>query len=89
MLGLVRVVSLDPQLLGRNHQVVAYGYDLTGSSLVIRIYDPNWPGDDTVTISLDISDAGGAAAPVWSKQDAGLVCFFRAPYTPADPVAFR
>jgi hypothetical protein len=89
MLGLVRVVNLDPKLLGHNHQVVAYGYDLNGSALTIRIYDPNWPGDETVTISLDIEDERGAAIPTWSKPDAELFCFFRAPYTPADPVAFR
>jgi hypothetical protein len=89
MLGLVRVVSLDPQLLGHNHQVVAWGYDLDGSALSLRIYDPNWPGDDTITISLDISDERGAASPTWSKPDAPLFCFFRAPYTPADPTAFR
>lgn len=89
MLGLVRVVSVDPQLLGHNHQVVAYGYDLDGSALTIRIYDPNWPGDATVTIRLDISDPKGAAAATWSKPDAPLFCFFRAPWTAADPVAFR
>lgn len=89
MIGLVRVVSLDPQLLGHNHQVVAYGYDLAGTALSIRIYDPNWPDDDTITISLDISDERGSAAPTWSKTDAGLFCFFRAPYTPAEPIAFR
>jgi hypothetical protein len=89
MLGLVRVVGLDPKLLGHNHQVVAYGYDLDGTRLTIRIYDPNWPGDDTVTISLDIADERGAVTPTWSKPDAKLACFFRAPYTAADPVAFR
>lgn len=89
MLGLVRVVSLDPKLLGHNHQVVAYGYDLNGSALTIRVYDPNWPGDDTVTITLDTADERGGAMPAWSKPDAQLYCFFRAPYEPADPVAFR
>ena len=89
MLGLVRLVSLDPQLLGHNHQVVAYGYDLNGSALTIRVYDPNWPGDDTVTITLDTADERGSAAPTWSKSDAPLFCFFHAPYEPADPVAFR
>jgi len=89
MLGLVRVVDVDPNKLGHNHQVVAYGYDLDGTSLRIRIYDPNWPRDDTVTISLDISDERGAATPTWSKPDAALMCFFRAPYAPADPVVFR
>ena len=89
MLGLVRVVGLDPQLLGRNHQVVAYGYDLDGSQLVIRICDPNWPGDDTITIALDLSREREAAAAVWSKPDASLACFFRIPYTPTDPIVFR
>jgi hypothetical protein len=89
MVGLVRVVDADPKKLGRNHQVVAYGYDLEGSALTIRIYDPNWPRDPDVTISLDLADERGAAMPTWSKPDAGLFCFFRTPYAPADPVVFR
>ena len=89
MLGLVRVVGRDPTQLGRNHQVVAYGYDLDGSALTIRIYDPNWPNDANVTISLDVADPRGAAIPTWSKPDAKLLCFFRTPYTSADPTAFR
>jgi len=89
MLGLVRVLGVDPKLLGHNHQVVAYGYDLDGSALTIRIYDPNWPGDETVTISLDIANERGSVTPVWSKPDAKLACFFHAPYTAADPIAFR
>lgn len=88
MIGLIRVVSLDPTLLGHNHQVVAYGYDLDGSALTIRIYDPNYPRDESVTISLDIANERGAAEPRWSGPDA-LVCFFRAPYSAADPVPFR
>lgn len=42
MVGLVRVVSDDPRLLGHNHRVLAYGYDLEGSDLALQIYDPNW-----------------------------------------------
>jgi hypothetical protein len=89
MLGLVRALGLDPKDLGHNHQVVAYGYDLDGSALTIRICDPNWPGDTGVTISLDVSDDHGTAAPAWSKPDASLFCFFRTPYTAADPLPFR
>jgi len=29
-----------------------------------------------------------AGKPSWSKPDADLMCFFRAPCTPVDPVAF-
>ena len=89
MLGLVRVVDTDPGKLGHNHQVVAYGYDLVGSALRILIYDPNWPRDETVAISLDLGDERGTTTPVWSKPDAALHCFFRAPYAPADPTVFR
>jgi hypothetical protein len=89
MLGLVRVVSADPMLLSRNHQVLAYGYDIDGTRVTIRICDPNWPRDDTVTITLDIADPFGSSAPTWSKPDAPLVCFFTAPFTPIDPASFR
>jgi hypothetical protein len=89
MIGLVRIVSLDPQKLSHNHQVLAYGYDTNGPSVTIRICDPNWPRDDSVTITLDASDPSGAATPTWSKPDAPLVCFFHAPYAPVDPVPFR
>jgi len=84
-LGLIRAVSLDPNQLGHNHQVLAYGYDLDGSQLTLRICDPNWPGDDGVTLSLDISDPRAAASPVWSRPDPPTYCFFRAPYLGRDP----
>jgi hypothetical protein len=87
-LGLVRAVSLDPTLLGQNHQVVAYGYDLEGSQLTIRICDPNYPLDDDVTLSLDISNPRAFVVPTYSRPDPTTVCFFRAPYTHRPPPAF-
>lgn len=84
-LGLVRVVSANPVALTRNHQVLAWGYDLDGSSLTLRIYDPNWPGDDGVTLSLDLADPGADAQPVYSRTDAPVVAFFRARYKPLPP----
>jgi hypothetical protein len=85
MMGLVRMVSLDPNMLGHNHQVVAYGYDLDGSRLTLHIYDPNYPRDDSVTLSLDISDPRGVVTTTWSRADPVTVCFFRAPYQGRDP----
>jgi hypothetical protein len=84
-LGLVRVVSANPLALTRNHQVLAWGYVLAGDRLTLRIYDPNRPGDDNVTLSLDVSDPGSDAAPSWSGPDGPVVAFFRAPYRPAPP----
>jgi hypothetical protein len=88
MIGLVRVVDFDPFRLGQNHQVMAYGYDLDGPRLTLRIYDPNYPDADDVTVGLDVGDARGEAAPTYSRPDP-LVCFFRAPYARRDPVAWR
>lgn len=89
LLGLVRVVDRDPRLLGRNHQVLAYGYDLDGGTLTLRIYDPNVPDGDDVTLSLDVSDPMGTVAPAYSAPGPRVACFFRAPYAPVDPVAWR
>ena len=88
-LGLVRVVDRDPRLLGRNHQVLAYGYDLDGGALVLRIYDPNVPDGDDVTLSLDVSDPMAAVQPAYTAPGPAVVCFFRTPYNPVDPVAWR
>ena len=79
-LGLVRAVSWNPLDLTRDHQVLAWGYDLDGGRLTLRIYDPNWPGDDEVTLTLDIGDPDGETQPVYSKADGPVFAFFRAPY---------
>ena len=54
--GLVKVVSLDPNLLGHNHQVLGYGYDLDGTNVTLHIYDPNFAGADDVTLAFDTAD---------------------------------
>lgn len=88
-LGLVRVIDRDPRLLGRNHQVVAFGYDLDADRLALRIYDPNLPGRDDVTLSLDISDPMAAVRPTYTAPGPDVVCFFRTPYSAADPAVWR
>ena len=88
-LGLVRTVSADPLELSKNHQVLTYGYDLDGTRVALRIWDPNWPRDDDVVLGFDTADPGGVATPTWSKPDAAPVCFFSAPYASRDPVPFR
>lgn len=89
MVGLVRAVSLDPLQLGKNHQVLAYGYDAEGPLVTLRICDPNWARDDGVTLAFDTSNPNGVVTPTWSRPDTTPVCFFAAPYQPADPVPFR
>jgi hypothetical protein len=55
-IGLVRVRSFNPLELGRNHQVLAYGYELDARSAraAISVYDPNHPGDDDVALSFSL-----------------------------------
>ena len=88
-LGLVRTVDRDPRMLGRNHQVVAYGYELDGDALTLQIYDPNVPDRDDVTLSLEVSDPMATVKPVYSAPVPAAVCFLLAPYRPADPAAWR
>jgi hypothetical protein len=53
VIGLIRVTARNPFKLIGNHQVVAYGYEVDGDAIRLRIYDPNWPDRDTVVVTLD------------------------------------
>ena len=83
-LGLVKVKSSNPFDLKHNHQVLAYGYDLDGSALTLRLYDPNHPGRDDVTMSLGLASP---SLPVTVTLDppGTVVAFFRVTYQPASP----
>lgn len=58
-LGLVQVRSLDPRQVGRNHQVLAYGYAATGDEVCLRVYDPNYPNDDGLSLTFDADPVAG------------------------------
>ena len=83
-LGLVRTKSRDPRDLGANHQVLAWGYDLEGTRLTLRLYDPNHPDDDQVTMSLDIGRPR-RPTPVTCSHGGTVWCFFRTGYHFKDP----
>ena len=83
-LGLVRVTSTDPVDLKENHQVLAYGYEFDVDRLTLLLYDPNRPGRDDLTISLNKRDPG--RIPVTTHPPGIRVfSFFRTPYRPATP----
>lgn len=84
-LQLVRVhADANPGRLGENHQVLAYGYDFLPAStkVAIRIYDPNHPTLDDVTITYDY-------AYRYASQSTGepLYSFFREDYVAKTPPA--
>jgi hypothetical protein len=82
-LGLVCLKSANPAELGRNHQVLAYGYELQGTRLSLRIYDPNLPQDDTVWLSLDIGTPDHTTPVVYLPNP--VIAFFRTTYRPELP----
>lgn len=78
-LGLVQVQSWDLRQVGRNHQVLAVGYDIRESgTIAIRIYDPNYPGDDETSLLFDPNVPG---QPIRHSWEGGTVRgFFRTRY---------
>jgi hypothetical protein len=56
-LGIIGVHTSDPRQLGQNHQVLAYGYQQRGTTVTLRVYDPNTPRKraDEVTVSFDVA----------------------------------
>jgi hypothetical protein len=88
MVGLIKLTSLDPRLLGRNHQVVAYGYEVNASRLALRIYDPNFPNRDDLELRVALAD-GATTVSVEYTTGEQVVCFFRTPYRRRDPAPWR
>jgi len=79
-LGLIRLKSSDPFQMGQNHQVLAFGYDLTGTNLRINIYDPNYPNRDDVTMSLSTADPQHTTPVSYSTGEV-VWCFFCPDYS--------
>jgi hypothetical protein len=87
-LGVVTVASARPVDLGRNHQVLAFGYDMADGEVTVRVYDPNRGPDDEVYIRFD---AGAPTRPTRFEHNLDLGDpvrgFFRTAYAPAGPPA--
>ena len=56
MVGLVRSGRINPFGLTTNHQVLAYAYEASALSGMLKIYDPNHPGADDVEIRIQRAD---------------------------------
>ncbi|HYK69466.1 MAG TPA: hypothetical protein VEV45_16090 [Streptosporangiaceae bacterium] len=83
-LGVVTVASPNPLLLGRNHQVLAYGYTVDGPAVTLALYDPNSGPDDGIVIRFSTAGGfGGFGHTInirWPVRG-----FFLTRYTPAKP----
>lgn len=84
-LGMVSGMALTH--LARNHQVLAYAADFRDERAVVRIYDPNYPLRDDVTLEVPLDPAEpvvehiGQRVKLWRG-------FFVERYAPKDPAAF-
>jgi hypothetical protein len=85
-LGLIRIKSNQLHDLCKNHQVLAYGYDLHDTDLSIWLYDPNYPDQDDVHIQLNTASVE-VPVPLEYVPSEPLFCFFHAAYTPIEPPA--
>jgi hypothetical protein len=84
-LGLVRVRSNDPFDLKENHQVLAYGYALSGTALTLRLYDPNHPRNDDVALSLSVANPAARTLVRTSPPGPDVFAFFRVAYRQKPP----
>lgn len=85
-LGLVTMASANPGVIGRNHQVLAYRYQLAGTQVTVNVYDPNSGRDDRVSIAFD--EAAGPATFAHNVKIRWPVRgFFLTAYSPAIPPA--
>ena len=87
VVGLIRATGSSPWVLTRNHQVLAYAYEDTGAGIAIRVYDPNHPARDDVTLEARVATPESVPGAPWRdrislRQSTGepLLGFFRQPY---------
>ena len=86
-LGLIRIRSSSPFDLKHDHQVLAYAYAEAGPQVTLRVYDPNWPGNDDRTLSFDTADPTTPLSVAVEPDDGPVYAFFRVDYRPAAPPA--
>jgi hypothetical protein len=85
-LGLIQTDSLD---IGKNHQVLAYGYEKSGQQVTLYIYDPNELRE--ITFRFDVTATDGEVHIERTGGDPRntarrIFCFFRIDgYTPKVP----
>jgi hypothetical protein len=88
-LGVITVHSPDPLKLGINHQVLAYAYELAGTTVTLRVYDPNTPADhaDEVFLSFETANPAGPVPIAHSLSIGGRPVrgFFHSAYRWSDP----
>ena len=81
--ALVQAVSWDPGDLGKSHQVLAYGYEQSSTTVTLYVCDSNEPLNDHVRLQFDIASTTGKvevkrttdSEQHWTTSP--IRCFFR------------
>jgi len=85
-LGVVTAASTNPADLARNHQVLAYRYEVADDVVTLWVYDPNRGQRDDVSLRFTVTEP---TKPTTFDHDLGLHGpvrgFFRTAYTPIAP----
>jgi hypothetical protein len=83
---LQNIESALPTDLGHNHQTAAWGYQMDGNQVTLFTYDPNIPGDDTVSVQFNASDVlSPPSISVSNPHQDQVFCFLTTAYTKSDP----
>lgn len=82
-LGVVTVASRKPTALPLNHQVLAFGYEVSGAAVTIRVYDPNQGPRDDIFIRFDTGVPAGFTHNL--GIDRPVRGFFQTAYTRRQP----
>ena len=80
-LGLVKVRGFRLSKLALNHQVLAYGYDLTDDAVSLAVYDPNHPNQDA-TLSWSQIDPDAPRRVTHSLEGPTIRGVFATDYRP-------
>lgn len=85
-IGLILIKSTLPTDLGKNHQVLAYGYQMNGDDVTIFLYDPNSPNNDSIKLSFNAGSTANKIEVTHNVDAKGyLNCFFRTNYSYKKP----
>ena len=85
-LGVVTVASANPAQLGENHQVLAWGYEVAGTHVTVRVYDPNTgPADDVTHLVRHLGTGQGDHVREHLDLRLPVRGFFVTGYSPSAP----
>ncbi|WP_327088711.1 aegerolysin family protein [Nonomuraea sp. NBC_01738] len=83
---LVKVKSLNPGELGHNHQVLVWGYHVSGNVVTLVLYDPNFPDHDALELAFDTTRTDVVVNVGVSDPGQGTInCFLTTAYTAQQP----